>query len=376
MSSTSDVTAAYTEALIQRLVVDRLAAPGVLDRRQLHATYDRLSQPIIRHSPRSVLRGIEAPQPSAPGLPWVRIAHPSEQGTAAAGEAEPVAQGTGAGVSDNGPSPTAPMLPSVSTGTTAPIASPTPRAAAATARMSASTVARTPLSLAATSRAVSRAEPAPGTVSVSNTSERHSSTGLTSVARGGAGHRAVMRTADRATPAVPASGSLVYTGRAGVSVFTGSPASGAAPRLSAAPCPGATAPEQHSAESLVRVAESRSPDAVSPSPFGGLPASPRTLRGPPQTVAVMRTPAPLIFRKPELSSTAPPPNPVRQPPAITATAPNLIAREAKSAHGKAHAGASHYSDEPKLEQIIERVERHLARQLEIESERQGVRQWR
>ena len=90
------------------------------------------------------------------------------------------------------------------------------------------------------------------------------------------------------------------------------------------------------------------------------------------------TSAPLIFRKPEplaaVSNFAPPPNTVKPPPAITASASKWDHKSA--AHTKAHAGTHHYSSGPKVERVSERVERHLARDLEIESERQGVWQWR
>lgn len=120
-----------------------------------------------------------------------------------------------------------------------------------------------------------------------------------------------------------------------------------------------------SAAPLVRVPESRPSDAVSASPLAG--------------------PAPLVYRKPE-APTVPSPasllNTAKQHSTLTAAAPNVIAHTAAARWERKHSGHSEAYEEapkliePRLEQIIGRVERHLARQLEIESDRQGVRQWR
>lgn len=387
----SGATASGAEAMIQRLVVGRLASPGVLDRRQLHDTYDRLSQPPTRHSPRGLPRGVEASAPGAPGLPLAQIAHPSEHGVTPASEAGSVARTPGifgAGVSSSSSSPTEPIAPTVST---VPTALPAPTVATATARMSTSTIARTPLLLAESDRAVSRADAAPRAPSASIPNDPPPAAITTSVTRADSGHNSVMRKADRAMPVARTGNSLTHSADARAAAL---PASSLSSHLAGASHPalpifkqrpGATPSDHGSAEPLVRVAEIRPSEAVSSNPFGGLRISSQPLHGPLQTVTpgVMRTPASLIFRKPELATAASPPNTVKQP-AITAATPNVIAREAaapkwehkSSAHTKAHAGVSHSNHEPRLEQIIEKVERHLARQLEIESERQGVRQWR
>lgn len=93
---------------------------------------------------------------------------------------------------------------------------------------------------------------------------------------------------------------------------------------------------------------------------------------------------PLVLRKASAILTAP--IVTKQSPTISAAPPGVIARTtahtsrpAASERGFAHTElvqATQHASEPDIERIVEQVESRIARRIEIEHERQGVRLWR
>ena len=82
MSETPDIS-----PLVQRLAVDRLAAPGVLDRSRIHRLHDRLSSPSRTRSLERLYRRAIPGTPSAQGLYLARVdrsAAPADSETAPA----------------------------------------------------------------------------------------------------------------------------------------------------------------------------------------------------------------------------------------------------------------------------------------------------
>ena len=372
MASISDTSGSDAGSLIQRLVVDRLAVPGVLDRRQLHGTYDRLTRPPTRHSPPGLSLGIEAPSPSAPGLPFARTAQPSEHSMISAAEGESVVRAPAIGGAGIGSFGAASGAGGVGIG----------GAASSTGGVG-----------------VGGASSGTGGVGVGGASSGTGGVGIGGVASGtggvntvGAGRigaggssRAPSATAPLVSPALSSAtasagpSSVAASARMSASTVARSVSASAVARgpsssssvststsiTPATPGHNRVMRKAVSAAPLVRVPESRPSDAVSASPLAG--------------------PAPLVYRKPE-APTVPSPasllNTAKQHSTLTAAAPNVIAHTAAARWERKHSGHSEAYEEapkliePRLEQIIGRVERHLARQLEIESDRQGVRQWR
>jgi hypothetical protein len=104
------------------------------------------------------------------------------------------------------------------------------------------------------------------------------------------------------------------------------------------------------------------------------------------TPPVTAVSAPLLLRKPDAAarpSRAAPPA-----PAITTSATGVIARTAAAPHSTPNGHGSHadaaapekgawaYGEYWNIDRIVEQVGLRLARRLEVERERTGVRQWR
>jgi hypothetical protein len=65
-----------------------------------------------------------------------------------------------------------------------------------------------------------------------------------------------------------------------------------------------------------------------------------------------------------------------QPPSITPSPMQIVARTADEGHRGPHAGTYTSSHDWNIDWITEQVGRRLARRLEIERERMGARSWR
>ena len=87
---------------------------------------------------------------------------------------------------------------------------------------------------------------------------------------------------------------------------------------------------------------------------------------------------PLVMRRPDITAHGPAPTspPAISSPAITTSAPSTIARAPASPVASPHVASPGRADAAQIDWIAEQVGNRLARRFEIERERMGVRSWR
>lgn len=87
---------------------------------------------------------------------------------------------------------------------------------------------------------------------------------------------------------------------------------------------------------------------------------------------------PLVMRRPDITAHRPAPTspPAISTPAITTSAPSTIARAPASPVASPHVASPGRADAAQIDWIAEQVGNRLARRFEIERERMGVRSWR
>jgi hypothetical protein len=417
-----------TDSLTQRLAVGRLRGAGILDHNVLRRTHDRVALPARVQALDRLQRRVSSATPSTDGLPLVRVGRSIERDAASStdptiGTNVPATAGDRVAAA-SGPSVAAsasfvgalaaPQTPSISrtrafvarrvAGTPGLIAgesttsgvlqhvkhsgdAPESRPSIATGAASTGTLQRT--ADVGTGRVTSPADrTTPTTNSLSPTSDagpiptvmRAASPGpvATTASRGGAaggmstssplprvsaGNSArsaepvVWRKTEGAVKGTLASAPLVdttLTGRVSRAIaMDGQSSSASLPPVSA----GAPSPV------IWRKAATAAPLPM----VTALPSTP--------TSPSLAAPSPqLVLRKPIVSTeTSRGPS---QPLSITTSTPQVVARTADHGSGTPHTGTSTYSHEWNIDWITEQVGRRLARRLEVERERLGVRPWR
>jgi hypothetical protein len=371
MSETS-----VTDPLIQRLVVQRLAAPGILDRRTLQRAHDRFIQPAGAHVVSQLQRRMAPAVTSTESLPLVRIDRSVDEG-----DPSPLSgNGSSASVARGGDegSATRPSMNHLIAGSFAGV-----RLARQTPAISrvgepvgnrAGDVPGSAVDVRATTRpwAVSENVKAPAiavsaaprsvvqraAASLADSPATPDATPVAMTMRSQSGRTEAdaPRAAAFGEPAIVTRPLLAFVASAPLSSVLASTtaSSRGAPVNNIA---GAAAPL------LLRKADSAKP---SPRASGLRVTSPLS-------ASVTAAPMPLLMRQTEAGA-APPP--AETPLLWTAGSAVSSAQTTASPHLNATESAGTHPNEPSIDWIAEQVGNRLARRLEIERERRGVRQWR
>jgi hypothetical protein len=355
----SDTRPTATDALVQRLVTDRVSAPGVLNRQHLERAHERFSQPARSHDLGRLHRRIEAASPNTASLPLVRIDRSVEP--AAASEARPS-------------NAVATPVGQYSVVRTATRAQPTDAPASA---FVGALVARQAPTITRTSELVARrVAELPGIIGSRPSATRLMERSRSSAAAPSAGvptpvvqrvadtrDSASARSVSATGPANPATTPLVVMRTA-----SKEPAPPTAPRTASATTALPRASVRTAAHDSAPLLW-RKVDASAQAP---VVSAVRSTTVSPQGGAAS---LPLVFRKPDVHATPSPSRSGVQAPSTTS--PNGV-KAHKPAPPKAapRIGAAAVADGLNLDWITEQVGTRLARRLEIERERMGVRPWR
>lgn len=348
--------------LIQRLAVGRLAAPGVLDRRELQRTPERFVHRSSTAMVGRLFRRVESATSSTADLPLVGSERAAELH---ASSAHVDAEMPTAGVASDDRDTTAVRRAAGAAGS---FAAPSTATSAATSHAA--------TTFAATSHAAARLQRAHGEAHASDPIAHDSATvpraidvAGTPVVAGrapsaGSGSPTLMRKAE-STAGLPAA--ALTRAMNAESRVVGMPTAPAAssdarvtlPVIARAPI----ALQRQAAEPIVRLIGGRAQSAFSPL------ATAHTGSSLPATQITGASTALLLRKSETTASTA-------ERPSAATSAPSASAPPQSTSDAKESERAMQCFGDPEIDRIADQVESRLARRLEVERERLGVRPWR
>ncbi|MEP6620363.1 MAG: hypothetical protein ABJE47_13650 [bacterium] len=345
------------DSLTQRLVANRLSSPGVLDRGSLQRAHEKFTKPSSAHELPRLQRRATPASASTESLPLVRVDRMAEAGAPPIASAAILARSAVA-AGDTGAAVRS--APGVST---SDAGSPVARHAPVIARASDLVVRRA----IATDQApvVSRAPASSDTITPGNVFTPSGAAATGTIQRMAESH-VTASTASSSAPQISFASELPIVrrsalGASGVPVPSRSGTSSDIPRTSPLPLASPVHITGTAMPVLSRKADAPA-QSLAPSVRLGIPASP--------SVAASA----LLLRKPE--QVASPSVSRAQAPSITTTSRDVVARTAEAPQPATSDAPWSYTDDRNIDWIAEQVGNRLARRLEIERERMGVRQWR
>jgi hypothetical protein len=396
-------------ALIQRLAIGRLAAPGRLQRHELQRTHDRFSHPPGAHVLGRLFRRIEFAEPSATGLLLARADASIDQDAVPSAQTDASTQAASVVSADHPATRAETTVGGTSSVVTNRLARRTP-GVTQSGRFVARKVAATPGVIASShvvQRLVARAgdslrSPTDAAGDAARTMSAPASRAAGSIASAPASQQRVMRKAEAAIAAA-ATGHTPdgHAGSSAVDSYASTSALvGVRSPMFTTQRPVAATLQRSPGEPIVRAMESRPQsgdvagprslsfeDSAQPGVFASSAlvhtntwASAATAKASNGANAIGSA-SPLVLRKADVTVVSP--AAAKQLPTISTAQPRVIAREVAATP---HAQSMQHAAIPEMERpemdrldiirIAELVESRLGRRLEIERERQGVRQWR
>lgn len=365
-----------SDSLVQRLAVNRLAASGVLDHRALRRMPEKFSHAAGAHVLPRLHRRIEPSTGNTESLPLVRIDRSVDPSIASVTNSLPGASTSVATASGDG-------------NVTRPSPDGSPTGAATVTSFVSDLVARQTPGITRTNELVARrVADSPGLIGTGRASnrllERANHSGTT--APGTLPSITTTPVAPGVVQRVVATAPASSIGEAGMPPMTMRDASSMPSPLRTATT-GESAPATLPGVAVSSVSPtsipllSRKMDAAARLPVSS--AAPITPALPVTTVSKTPSAAPvhLLFRKPDAAATAshpptPAPTITRHAPSIASSPTGVVARMPVAPDATLLGPASMHEHDPHLDWIAEQVGHRLARRLEVERERMGVRQWR